>query len=435
MAPLSLRVSCPGRTRPAWSNASWCCPLPSSRSMWTPARGMRTMAKTKATPFLVADLDDTLVRKLPPGTKGPCSLLESACLEPLVTWLGSGKGLVVVTTDDGHRPYRNFWNQLPATARAGDCFLSTSDGAMLFKGDAAGDLQEVPAYRARAASLALHARPDARATGTGLPADAAGMDELIRICRGMLLSFVADLARNDGSPCLSELPEALQQTYGRVLERMEAGEALEEILSVDAVTTPGAILPRGSCLWRNQAGPASEWVRGGREDGPWFGYTAAPGAAPPFFTNLFVMALPRPHSQRYIDAAAPALAPLGLVASAAPNSVCVKSAAVDKSLPLKFLHEAPDCAFRFENAVAFGDNPRGNDGPLAYCSGAMPFVSVSGAAADTPEDLQALWVGHLERGTAAVVAALNAAGAEGRAVDMEAVAQEVRAQLQPACSL
>lgn len=73
---------------------------------------------------------------------------------------------------------------------------------------------------------------------------------------------------------------------------------------------------RGSMLWRNQAGPAADWIRHGPPDGPWFGFTDDSGVEPvPFFTNLFIMAIPKTHSQPYIDTANEALHPLGLVAS------------------------------------------------------------------------------------------------------------------------
>lgn len=69
-------------------------------------------------------------------------------------------------------------------------------------------------------------------------------------------------------------------------------------------------------LWRNQAGPAADWIRHGPPDGPWFGFTDDSGVEPvPFFTNLFIMAIPKTHSQPYIDIANEALHPLGLVAS------------------------------------------------------------------------------------------------------------------------
>ena len=66
----------------------------------------------------------------------------------------------------------------------------------------------------------------------------------------------------------------------------------------------------------------------------------------------------------------------GCHASAAPNSVCVKSASVDKAAPVRWLANNDD-GFDISRAVAFGDNPAGNDRPLTQFE-EMPFVSVEG---------------------------------------------------------
>ena len=70
----------------------------------------------------------------------------------------------------------------------------------------------------------------------------------------------------------------------------------------------------------------------------------------------------------------------GCHASAAPNSVCVKSASVDKAAPVRWLANNSDVleiGFDISQAVAFGDNPAGNDRPLTQFE-EMPFVSVEG---------------------------------------------------------
>ena len=63
--------------------------------------------------WIVADMDDTLVRKLPHGTKQHTSLATSPCFEPLNRWLAAGNGLIVVTSDDGFRPFSALWEPLP----------------------------------------------------------------------------------------------------------------------------------------------------------------------------------------------------------------------------------------------------------------------------------------------------------------------------------
>ena len=179
---------------------------------------------------------------------------------------------------------------------------------------------------------------------------------------------------------------------------------VEELLTQENLLVPSKLFARGSMLWRNQAGPAADWIRHGDPTGPWFGFTDEAGVEPtPFFTNLFVMAIPKTHSQPYVDHANLSLHPLGLVASGAPNSICIKSRYVDKALPLQYLADSPAFDFSFDRAVAFGDNPGGNDAPLASSHVAMPFFSVSKLQGDTPAPLRTTWVGGHEYGTAAAV--------------------------------
>jgi hypothetical protein len=66
------------------------------------------------------------------------------------------------------------------------------------------------------------------------------------------------------------------------------------------------------------------------------------------------------------------------------------------------------CRTRLDQAVAFGDNPAGNDEPLTrfdpHGSGmGMPFVSVAGTMEECPARLLERHVGGFEYGTAAVV--------------------------------
>ena len=64
------------------------------------------------------------------------------------------------------------------------------------------------------------------------------------------------------------------------------------------------------------------------------------------------MGLPRSVSEKYIAEAQPKLEKLGLNASAAPNTVCIKNAAVNKSLPLHYLSASGELCL--ENSFAFG---------------------------------------------------------------------------------
>ena len=94
-----------------------------------------------AAPWIVADMDQTLVEKVP--GKFP-DLNASACRAPLLRWLGLGGRLFVVTSDDGYRPFKHLWGQIPADLRAnGRVLLSTGGGATIFSGDADGEVVEV----------------------------------------------------------------------------------------------------------------------------------------------------------------------------------------------------------------------------------------------------------------------------------------------------
>ena len=90
----------------------------------------------------------------------------------------------------------------------------------------------------------------------------------------------------------------------------------------------------------------------------------------------------------------------------------MQRAALDKGTPLRWLagvaplpedaaHVSLHGALQFKNAVAMGDSPHSNDGPLGqFAEQGMPFVSVSKDRATVPAHLQALHVGGEEGGTA-----------------------------------
>ena len=92
--------------------------------------------------WLVADMDSTLIRK-DRGVYG--SLDDSPCRAPLLEWLRSGGSLLVVTSDDGWRPFEQLWKQIPSELRV-RVAMSTSDGAALFRGDTHGRPQEDERY-------------------------------------------------------------------------------------------------------------------------------------------------------------------------------------------------------------------------------------------------------------------------------------------------
>ena len=96
--------------------------------------------------WIVADMDSTLIEH-GPDKSALGDLDTSPCAAPLFEWLEAGGRLLVVTSDDGYRPFTSLWEQIPAALRAnGAVCLSTSDGAALYTGDAEGAPQECAAY-------------------------------------------------------------------------------------------------------------------------------------------------------------------------------------------------------------------------------------------------------------------------------------------------
>ena len=77
-----------------------------------------------------------------------------------MSWLRAGGGLLVVTTDDGHRPFGKVWASIPAELRR-RVLISTSDGASLFRGtEETGALREVMEYRAEGPSAPRRGLPE-----------------------------------------------------------------------------------------------------------------------------------------------------------------------------------------------------------------------------------------------------------------------------------
>ena len=340
--------------------------------------------KQKPCFWVVADMDDTLLEKKPPGSKSPTkTFADSPCYEPVLSWLKAGGGLLVVTTDDGHRPFGKVWSSIPAELRR-RVLISTSDGASLFRGTEAGALQEVMEYRAGPS-----------APRRGLP-EGEQMEELLSVAREMMLCFFKDCL--DGKHD-ARLGEGLTTAVDRIRDEMAGGKTLEEIVTIDRLALPGGFLPRASMFWRNQAGPVEDWCRAGGRDDVWWGCHGQ-GA---FYTTLFVSGFPRTLSEPYLKRYASRFESLGCHASAAPNSVCVKSASVDKGAPVRWLaNNNYEIGFDLTRSVAFGDNPAGNDRPLTEFE-EMPFVSVE--SENSCESLEGVtyWVGGKEAGTASVL--------------------------------
>ena len=80
-----------------------------------------------------------------PGTYPAFS--DSPAFQPVLNWLSLGGKLLCVTSDDGYRPFRQFWDDIPnGHKRNGQVLLSTAGGATLFTGDNDGEAVKVTSF-------------------------------------------------------------------------------------------------------------------------------------------------------------------------------------------------------------------------------------------------------------------------------------------------
>ena len=325
--------------------------------------------------WLVADMDDTLVPKPRTGLFPPAT--ESPAWEPLLAWLRAGGRLLVVTTAN-RRAFVQLWDCLPPQLLAnGRVVFCTLEGGCLTVGDADGSPVEDLGYRAAAAG------------GLGTCMAAQHLGEILERARAMLLAFFTDL-RADRTPLLA-LSDKYQGPFGAIVD---GDQPLEEALEMGRLREQGAIMEATNerILSLNLPG------------------TVKPGTpeAEAAVCSIVVMGLPDSCSERYLAPHLEAFAAMGVAASSAPNSVWLKRADVDKSLPMRWMAARPEeFGFRLRNAIAFGDNPTGNDAPLtSFVGEGMPFVSVAPSDAGLVAALLPTHVGGCCDGTAAVVAKL-----------------------------
>eukprot|EP00936_MAST-01D_sp_MAST-1D-sp1_P002050 g2050.t1 len=402
--------------------------------------------------WIVADMDSTLIKH---GTDKSAlgDLSISPCAAPLFEWLETGGRLLVVTSDDGYRPFTSLWEQIPAALRAnGAVCLSSSDGAALYTGDAEGAPQECAAYWQATTLKSPVTKVSAGGVSDADSVDhddhngreAARIDAVMVVARRMLLCMLRDLlhldsrtqteegmhARHQAQKLRNSLPDELFQSYSVVLHEARtaaaranvagagtgagarsgcglggpaaaAAEQLDRILPMSRLLKPGGVRARGTMLWRNQAGPVEGWSR---TPGKRFLESLAETQVGARYTNVWIMGMPRAVSERYIALFADDLANLGFVASAAPNTVCLKRSGVTKASAVEWFAASPSLDFDLRRAVAFGDQPSGNDSALTqFVQRGMPFVSVAHCEHETPEHLRPWHVGGLEHGTAAVL--------------------------------
>jgi hypothetical protein len=310
-------------------------------------------------PWLVADMDSTLIRK----ARGEWPDLDESPVRPhLFEWLRTGGSLLVVTSDDGHRPWRSLLGQIPAELRQ-RVALSTADGAVLARHmEHSGRFTEDRGYWDSAA-----------AGGTGLPQP----DRTTELACAIKRDFLCD-AMADPELLASVSPAWRRESYADILAQ-HGGDpsSLAAFLTAERMLGMNAIMRRGSLVWRNRAGEPDFWEVADEEE--WRakraqklqqeqadGATGGPRAdhLAPRWTNCFVLGMSSVVSAPYITRYSSELRTLGATASAAPNSVLIKRQGTDKGLPIRWLAERGVMGFAMPAAVAFGDNPMGNDGPL-----------------------------------------------------------------------
>lgn len=399
--------------------------------------------------WIVADMDRTLVDKPPTG--GYPAITDGPCFAVLQRWLEAGNRCAVVTTDAGFRPFRAVWDCFPAESRRNKrLVISIADGAALFYGDDQGKLVQDEDYASAALPGAV----------PGLPPQ--HMPSLLEMARDVQVAWFKDLLVKP--ELLQLLGPRERHSYGLLLQRIirestgaeenvDAPTAEEEVavaakmaswrhlskrnalryVRAEASTGPqhlspcdpavanaegtierlftvanllnfdGALKEKGSLIWRNEVGPLTDEALARMID----------PSSTALFTSCIVMNVPQEVSPGYAARLGldERLRKLDLEHSSAPNSLWLKNPAVDKSLPVQYLQRHADrFSFALDNAVAFGDNPGGNDEPLTrFHDEGMTFVSVAGTLEDCPAHLQPSHVGGFEHGTAAVIDALASA--------------------------
>ena len=331
------------------------------------------MRRAKVARWIVADMDKTLVDKQP-GTYPAFS--DSPAFQPILKWLSLGGKLLCVTSDDGYRPFRQFWADIPKGHREnGQVLLSTAGGATLFTGDGDGEAVKVTSFF------------DEVRGGLPQPRQAT------RIATKMLSDFFLDAF--DDLSILKPLDERRRLAYETILKKCKSKNELENLLTENNMVQPGKFLERGSLIWRNQAGPVNSWIKQKDVEKNWENV---------FFTNLFVLGLPDSISSPYIEKYSKSLEVLGIKASAAPNSVCLSNNTIDKGTVIRWMNDCNEFDFTYKNCIAIGDSPEGNDYALTtFQHVGMPFVNCG----DKPTHHDTYYVGEYEFGVSKFIRYLN----------------------------
>jgi len=214
--------------------------------------------------------------------------------------------------------------------------------------------------------------------GHCFPADRNYLEEVYEVGKQLYTSFLGSLSMD--SAALASIDETYRLGYARILQDVADGQvSLEDALDIDKLLKPGALRTRGTLIWRPQAGPWSHWALQG--EGTEFEQACRRDLVAPF-ASIVLLGVPAKLSAPHCAAVERQLERLGLYSSRAPNSVWLKRIGTNKGLPIRWLADATNQAakefdFQLDHAVSFGDNPCGNDGPLAdFQDRGMSFISV-----------------------------------------------------------
>ena len=368
--------------------------------------------------WIVADMEETLL--LPKAMR---NIWESPCWAPLSRLLSDDRvRLLIVTSDDGHRPF-GVWEQFFAREEFSPrVLLSTSQGCALWVAHSSSQ-REIKAAKIRA-------YPDYPQIALDKPFATSAATEIwlaflrdVRPWRGGRGAAHVPPPRTEkvvvSHECFAERHPDWMPGFRKIFWRMwrksaEAGggaesdapvsdeqdEALRGLprsladldMKEEDLFTAGLFF-RGPVFWVSQLGPIDQWGADLFMDGVRWG-------------SSWLMRCPRPWSETVLQENAGVESGNIVQASAAPRSVCFTPRGVGKEKPVQFLVDVGRRDVLHEEVsihpgdvvLTFGDQPDGNDSGFKKLS--FPFFAVR-SAGDTAAVLSNIDVDAVLRGGAA----------------------------------
>ncbi|CAD7966702.1 unnamed protein product, partial [Amoebophrya sp. A120] len=376
----------------------------------TTSKGASLRPRSLAPLWLVADMDDTLVAKRSRDLK------QSPCYEWLLYWMRDlNHPLLIVTSDDGYRPFRLCWDQFPEDVRK-NLFLSTAEGASLWthrtnadlifsqlhgKNITSSDRQEQlrdPTYTfqpwwlrdqsenssTRRTSSDHRPAEDLPVRVPFYPEQCLPKEKAFALAKKIWKRFAAtvDVESAEHLPDSETDTQKLKHCFRRYqADQATSAAAAQDSSNSSAPTTAvaddafflesGKFLPRGPLLWINQAGPIEYWE-------------ADPVSEKARWSNMFLMGCPRPWNQtvvneicevdqdRQVETEKEVEGKVGtdllcsnkdttsIRVSGAPRSVCFSSKKTEKSCPLEWLMgpRAGSCTISAGSGLEVSDGGR-----------------------------------------------------------------------------